>query len=269
MRVTSLNGSREREPLRVAPAARRWAACSIMAAVALATAGCAPTSTVAYDDAATYQCLSHIIDGEVLHAATPVGDLTGDAATMLAQARWDDGQALTLEDEDAWYVAAQSDHGILIMRTLPADEVGLHGPPNSDREILQVSRVEGSTNLADGWYVMANGHCPLTIDLGDLSVPTVELDPAHLPNPASAVLPLLVTESACNSGQSADGRVRLVSLLETEDSVTVTIGVEPQSTEATCPSNPPTPFTVELEAPLGDRTIIDGTRGAPLTAPPA
>lgn len=78
---------------------------------------------------------------------------------------------------------------------------------------------------------------------------------------------MLVTEQGCNSGQTADGRVRLVPLLEAEDSVTVTIGVKPPFGDASCQGNPPALFTVELATPLGDRTIIDGTRGAPLTAP--
>jgi len=252
---------------RAAGALRRWSPLGLVAAVALGLAGCTSAPAMEFSDSATYQCLGHTIDADVLAAATPVADLTGDAATMLAEAKWDDEQPLTLEDEGAWYLAAQTDDSLVIMRTLPADEVGLHGAPNSDREILQVSRVTGATNLADGWYVMANGHCALTVDLGNLSVPEVALDPANPPEPAATELHLLVTESACNSGQPADGRVRLVSLIETADSVTVTIGVQPRFEAANCQANPATPFVVDLAAPIGSRVIIDGTRGAALPAP--
>jgi len=241
----------------------------ILALTALATTGCAQLSA-GFDDAGTYQCLEHRIDADVLAAETPIGDLTGDAATMLAEAKWDDGSALVLEEDAGWYLAAQGDESILVMRTLSAEEIS--GPrdfglPGSNREVVLVQWLEGAPNAADGWYVWANSYCPLTIDLGGLEVPIVALDPAHKPSSDATDLQLLVTEVACNSGQPADGRVKLVSLVETEDSVTVTIGVKPNSGTATCPSNPATPFTVELADPLGDRTIIDGTRGEPLAAP--
>jgi len=237
----------------------------LAAVVALVVAGCAPGA--AFDEATTYQCLHHTIDADVLAAATPVTEITGAPATMLAEAVHDDGSPLMLADESDWYLAGHTDDSVLIMRTLTRGEAAGYGLPRSDREIIEVTRIEGSQNLADGWYVTSNGACPLTIDLGDLSVPTVTLDPAHTPEPAATELQLLVTESACNSGQPATGRVELVSLVETEDSVTVTIGVKPKSGFANCPSNPATPFTVTLEEPIGDRTLIDGTRGAPLETP--
>jgi len=234
---------------------------------ALVVAGCAQISGAAFSEAGTYQCLHWEIDGEVLAAATPVADLTGDAATMLAEAVHDDGSPLVLENEDDWYLAGQTDESVLIMRTVAPQEVGLYGLPGSDHEVIEVSRLEGAPNAADGWYVMGHSFCPLTIDLGGLEVPTVTLDPAHAPDPAATELQLLVTETACNSGQPADGRVKLVSLVETEDTVTVTIGVKPKSGGANCPSNPATPFSVTLEEPIGDRTLIDGTRGVPLATP--
>jgi len=233
----------------------------------LALTACAPLSSLGFDDAATYQCLEHTIDGEVLAAATPVGDLTGEAATMLSEAQHDDGTPLVLDDEEAWYFAGLSDESLLIMRNLDAGEADGYGPPGSDREVIQVSRLEGAPNAADGWYVTAQSVCPLTVDLGSLAVPTVQLDPAHVANADSTELQLLVTETDCNSGQAADGRVKLVSLKETADTVTVTIGVKPRGGNNTCPGNPATPFTVTLDDPLGDRTIIDGTRGLPMTTP--
>jgi len=239
----------------------------LAALVALVVAGCAQLPGGDFDDASTFRCLHWEIDGDVLAAATPVADLTGDAATMLAEAIHDDGAPLILENEDDWYLVAQDDESILIMRTVAPEEVGLYGPPGSDREVIEVSKFSEATNVADGWYVMGHSFCPLTIDLGGLEVPTVALDPAHAPDPSATELQLLVTERACNSGQPADGRVKLVSLVETEDTVTVTIGVKPRSGDANCPSNPATPFTVTLEEPIGDRTLIDGTRGAPLETP--
>lgn len=63
---------------------------------------------------------------------------------------------------------------------------------------------------------------------------------------------------ACASGEPAAGRVTLERLMEHEDRVELVIGVEtPPGDGQTCPSNPPTPFTVELDEPLGARALVD------------
>ena len=80
-----------------------------------------------------------------------------------------------------------------------------------------------------------------------------------LPESDDERIALLVTESACNSGGQATDRVELVELVETETTVGVVIGVRPHEDgmARTCISNPPTPFTVDLEEPLGDRAIMN------------
>lgn len=85
----------------------------------------------------------------------------------------------------------------------------------------------------------------------------VALDPDHPLDPDSREVHLLVTEQACAGGQAAEGRVQLAMLTESEDTVDVAIGVEPLTGEVTCQSNPPTPFVVELDAPLGERDVRD------------
>lgn len=230
----------------------------------LLLAGCAGVRGI--DGASTYKCLDHTIDAAVLNAATPVSELTGEAATMVAEAQNDLGEPLTLDPDAGWILAGQGDESLLIMRPFAEGEVVDGGPPNSDHEIIEISRLHGTNVDPNAWYITANSVCPLTIDLGGLSVPSVALDPAHLPDAATTDVQLLVTESDCNSGQDAQGRVKLVSLVETDDSVTVTVGVKPNN-GGTCPSNPATPFTVKLAEPLGERTLIDGTRGKPLEAP--
>ena len=61
--------------------------------------------------------------------------------------------------------------------------------------------------------------CALRIDLGGLVEARVALDPAALPEAGDERISLLVTESACNSGDPATGRVELVELVETESTV--------------------------------------------------
>ncbi|MFW2512350.1 hypothetical protein ACNI3K_01065 [Demequina sp. SO4-13] len=226
-----------------------------------------PAAQVPFDAAETFLCQGLTLDGEVLAEATPVADLTGDAAAMLDAAMYDDGKPLELEDPDAWYLAQLREDGIAIMREAPAELAAQEDLGSTYREFLEVRRVEGASNIPDGWYVMAGGGCSLTIDLGDLTVPTVELDPATPPSADTTELHLLVTEAGCNSGRPADGRIELVSHTETAAAVTVTLGIEPESGDQTCQGNPPTPFVVTLEEPLGDRDVIDGARGEPITAP--
>jgi hypothetical protein len=104
--------------------------------------------------------------------------------------------------------------------------------------------------------------CVLNYDLSPLTAAEIRLDPSAPPDPSSRELALLVTERACNSGQNAEGRVRLVELIETADAVKVMIGVDPTRTDGamgyTCLPNKPTPFTVTLAGPLGDRAILNG-----------
>lgn len=76
----------------------------------------------------------------------------------------------------------------------------------------------------------------------------------------------LVTERACAGGNSAEGRIDEPHIEWGERTVIVTITVRPLAGNSTCPSNPPTPFTFELPAPLGERTLLDGFHVPP--APP-
>ncbi|KQR08283.1 hypothetical protein [Cellulomonas sp. Leaf334] len=87
----------------------------------------------------------------------------------------------------------------------------------------------------------------------------VTLDPAEPPSPGSATVALLVTETACNSGEDADGRIELESLRETDTAVELVVTVTPRDGGHDCQSNPPTPFAVELDEPLGDRLLLDAS----------
>jgi hypothetical protein len=84
--------------------------------------------------------------------------------------------------------------------------------------------------------------------------------------PAGATsIDLLVHERACASGQSAEGRVEIIDVQETEDQVRLRIGVRPREGGQDCPGNPPTPFTVDLSEPLGERKIVDASIVPPRT----
>jgi hypothetical protein len=85
---------------------------------------------------------------------------------------------------------------------------------------------------------------------------------------ASRRVSALVTEQNCASGSSAEGRIDEPYIEWGEDTAIVTITVRPRTGTGieTCPSNPATPFTFDLPAPLGERTLLDGFHVPP--APP-
>jgi hypothetical protein len=82
-----------------------------------------------------------------------------------------------------------------------------------------------------------------------LATPTADLDPS------TRQLPIVVHELACSSGRTAEGRI-VAAVQYTADQVAVEIGVRPRQGDVDCQGNPATPFVVELDEPLGERSII-------------
>lgn len=84
------------------------------------------------------------------------------------------------------------------------------------------------------------------------------VDPASPPTPESTSFPIEVMEHECASGQPPDGRIAEPIVDYGEDVITITIPVREVEGVATCPSNPWTPFVLELDEPIGDRQLVDG-----------
>jgi hypothetical protein len=80
-------------------------------------------------------------------------------------------------------------------------------------------------------------------------------------DPSSREVPIVVNEAGCASGRSARGRI-VVDLVYGSDAIDIDVGVRALGGDQDCPSNPDTPFTVELTEPLGDRSIT-GARPTP------
>jgi hypothetical protein len=53
---------------------------------------------------------------------------------------------------------------------------------------------------------------------------------------------------------------------ETEETISVVILVEPPTGDQSCPGNPSFPYEIPLDAPLGERTILDGSTYPPSPA---
>jgi hypothetical protein len=92
-----------------------------------------------------------------------------------------------------------------------------------------------------------------------LSPATWILDPeASVPTADATTFTVLVTETACASGQPMGGRLLPPSITYGEDAVLVVFSALPPGGDLqTCPSNPSMRAVVTLREPLGDRRLLD------------
>ncbi len=80
--------------------------------------------------------------------------------------------------------------------------------------------------------------------------------------PNDTQVPIDVQERACASGRSADGRV-VVDVDYQATTVAIEVSVRPLGGDQECPSNPITSFVVDLDEPLGGRTVVGERWPAP------
>lgn len=215
-------------------------------------------------DPSAYQCLGRQIPQTALTDPTTADRLGPDGLAALAEAEARPEEGIDLGDLTTWWVASESETSIVLLRPLSVPE-DLGAGDVRTHEVAAVEVVD-ATNV-QGWMVTQLGTCALARP--EAGTATVTLDPEHPPTPGATTLALLVTETACNSGEDATGRIRLLALRETATTVEVSVGVTARGGAHTCPSNPPTPFIVQLDGPLGSRAVLDDSvhPPRPITAP--
>ena len=84
--------------------------------------------------------------------------------------------------------------------------------------------------------------------------------PTH---PASHKLSLFANEVACASGLPPDDREVVPVVIGDDSNLTITVLVESVAGFAECPSNPDFPIEVDLDEPLGNRALFDGSEIPP------
>ena len=114
----------------------------------------------------------------------------------------------------------------------------------------------------DDWHYLGattgGRPCELRVALPDGLHPVeVLLDREATPEPSSTEIHLVVTEVGCAAGRDMGDDLLAPHVVETADAVLVAFGVVPPLDDE-CPSNPSARVTVELDAPLGDRVVLDG-----------
>jgi hypothetical protein len=234
-----------------------------VALLALAVSGCASpgpgrASAAIGDD---YLCTGISVPRAAVEDRVPVSAIEERGRLVLAEAVWDDGSPVELPPEEQWHVAIVTDDSVSIIRDLEVVADPYSSTPPPDHAVMTVGWVDGATNLEPGWYIRQSSRCALSVDLGDLTVPEIALQAP--PSPEAEELSLLVTESSCNSGEDAEGRIEVVSIDETDTEVSLVLGVRPRDGMQNCPSNPATPFTVTLVEPLGGRQVLDAGLAEP------
>ena len=80
------------------------------------------------------------------------------------------------------------------------------------------------------------------------------VDPAADVGPEALLIPIQVLETECSGGETAHGRL-VPTVQHATDTIAIDIGVRTLDGDQSCPGNPVTPFVVELDDPLGDRSI--------------
>jgi hypothetical protein len=80
------------------------------------------------------------------------------------------------------------------------------------------------------------------------------------PGPAATSFSALVTERNCSSGRDIRNLLLPPVIAYSELEVVVSLYLEPTD-GGTCIGVGPTPFTIELAGPLGDRELVDGIGG--------
>ena len=126
-----------------------------------------------------------------------------------------------------------------------------------------------SFKRTDGvWVPSGWGQCRIEVEAVGFGNAAWILDAE--PDSQSGELQVQINERACASGQPPVGREVVPVVTATDTNVTITVLVESVRGDATCPSNPWFLSVIDLGEPLGDRSLLDGSRLPPLarTWPP-
>jgi hypothetical protein len=119
-----------------------------------------------------------------------------------------------------------------------------------------------SDNTTTTMFVDTNGTVP-NVELSKPFPAWWQIDPSFTPTPESTSLQLMVTERECASGISPTGRIE-TSVTYTATEVVVSVIVNSVGGFADCQGIGPTPFTLQLTEPLGNRSIIGEDPPPPL-----
>jgi len=239
-----------------------------LASAAIVLTACGNTGTgVEVGDASSdpgavhYDCFGVRVTAAELAGAPEVADLDDHPGAGAFEAATD--------DLAGWLAVEVEDDRLGAIRPLDPPDVLDGEIRDHERLVVELLGQSGDGEAdAEGWMMTSAGPCTLRAELDGLGAATVVLDPEAPPSADDTSVSLWVVERACASGRPATDRVA-VSVEESAEQVRLVVGVEPLEGAQSCPSNPPTPITVELAEPLGERQLLDAARLPPIELEPA
>ena len=171
-------------------------------------------------------------------------------------------------DPGAWSVLLETEDSLALMGGIPGESMrsGPDGPLHGgDHSLVVIARGAAAAAMPldsdPEWGLQRYGSCRLA---NDVSLPRVSLDPEHPPTPDSGELHLLVLDDACGGRIDMPERIEVRAAEETGEAIGLMIGARPLASGAvTCEGFSPTPFTLQLDAPIGDRAVLDLSRPLP------
>jgi hypothetical protein len=117
--------------------------------------------------------------------------------------------------------------------------------------------------LRDGsWVPTSWGGCSWQPVIEGYGVASWRL-PGEVDSTAST-FEVLATELSCANGEAPEGRDVTQAVVVTDSEITITVLVEPVRGGATCPGNPEFAFEIDLDEPIGDRALLDGSETPPI-----
>ena len=146
---------------------------------------------------------------------------------------------------DGWAILTKSDTDVQLLH------IGAHFV-----ESMTFHRIDDEWRMTDG---TSGATCTLRTVLPDgLNVVEWTVDPSRAADPDRSEIHVLVTESACANGRPPGARLLGPQVIETAERVLIAFAAIAQEDDQDCPSNPPSPVTVTLSQPLGQREALDG-----------
>ena len=116
-------------------------------------------------------------------------------------------------------------------------------------------------NTGDGWRASDFGRCEPEVYPDGRSPARWTLK--QEPEPSDTELTIRATELACSSGRELTADNTQADVVYKQDEIAIIISADPLKA-GDCIGNVPSPLTVDLEEPVGDRDLLDAS-----TYPPA
>jgi hypothetical protein len=182
-----------------------------------------------------------------LQAELPSTPLDDDALDAMDALRRFASEEASFLDGYEWFIAARTDSSLVLFGRASQK------PPDGTPAYADVAL----ERTVDGYRPTGWGQCRIEVSAPGYGNAVWRLDGE--PDPGTSALEIMINERACASGQPPVDRDVVPVVVADRERITITVLVEPARGDATCQSNPWYPVTVELEEPIGDRLLFDGS----------